>query len=163
MLEQMNKVIEICKLPREERATAVRELMASLEDESPLVLSLSAARTLLTYMDNMGVDQASLGCAAVGLAVERYRRKHGRWPEGLDDLKDEFLPRVPLDPFSGKPLGYLKTNEGAVVYSVGPDGKGDPTKGWGFCFRLWDVDKRRQPPPLPKPPSDPSLAPESRR
>ena len=39
-----------------------------------------------------------------GLAVELFLRKYGRLPQKLDELVPEFLPGVPVSPFSGKPL-----------------------------------------------------------
>ena len=39
-----------------------------------------------------------------GLAVELFWRKYGRLPQKLDELVPEFLPAVPVSPFSGKPL-----------------------------------------------------------
>ena len=39
-----------------------------------------------------------------GLAVELFRRKYGRLPQKLDELVPEFLPAVPVSPFTGKPL-----------------------------------------------------------
>ncbi|MBS1372231.1 MAG: hypothetical protein HPZ91_19980 [Lentisphaeria bacterium] len=38
-----------------------------------------------------------------GLAVELFRRKHGRLPETPAELVPEFLPEVPVNPFTGKP------------------------------------------------------------
>ena len=39
-----------------------------------------------------------------GLAVELFWRKYGRLPQKLDELVPEFLPAVPVSPFTGKPL-----------------------------------------------------------
>jgi len=39
----------------------------------------------------------------------------------LDVLVPEFLPQVPLDPFTGRPLGCIRSAERVAVYSVGPD------------------------------------------
>ena len=39
-----------------------------------------------------------------GLAVELFSRKYGRLPQKLDELVPEFLPAVPVCPFTGKPL-----------------------------------------------------------
>ena len=39
-----------------------------------------------------------------GLAVELFSRKYGRLPQKLDELVPEFLPAVPVSPFTGKPL-----------------------------------------------------------
>ncbi|MBI3463711.1 MAG: hypothetical protein HY000_11740 [Planctomycetes bacterium] len=63
--------------------------------------------------------------AEAALGVERYRRRHGRLPERLEDVVPEFLPAVPEDPFTGQPLRYAIEDGGFVVYSVGPDGVDD--------------------------------------
>jgi hypothetical protein len=102
---------------------------------------------------------ASLRCLFVLVAAERYRRHNaGRWPESLEQLRPGFLAELPLDPFDGKALRYQRLADGVVAYSVGPDGSDDggvvdrdnwlrPGTDWGF--RLWDVPRRRQPPPNP--------------
>jgi hypothetical protein len=57
-----------------------------------------------------------------GLAVQLYQREQGRLPDTLDALVPAILPRVPNDRFGTGPLKYRKTDSGAIVYSVGPDG-----------------------------------------
>jgi len=59
--------------------------------------------------------------ARVGLALEFCRSEKGECPAELDALAPEFLSEVPSDPFTGKPLRYIKTDKGFVVYSVGPN------------------------------------------
>jgi hypothetical protein len=56
------------------------------------------------------------------LGLERYRVRHGAYPQRLEDLTPEFL-KVPLRDFmDGKPLRYLRTDDGHfVLYSVGLD------------------------------------------
>jgi len=150
LLRLMNRLVEITSLPPEQQAAAFAELKASAPDE-PLLLHISSPWMMLTYMKQGWEDQARCRCAVVGLAAERYRRKHGHWPQNLADLKGEFLREVPLDPFDGQALRYHRNDEGVVVYSVGPDGQSDPAKRQpNLCFRLWDVDKRRQAPPKPQ-------------
>jgi hypothetical protein len=98
-----------------------------------------------------------LRCTYTALACERYRLKHKDWPASLDALVEaKLLDAVPDDPYDGKPLRYLRTKEGATVYSVGYDladnkGKIDSnvpffTPGYDLGVRLWDVPQRRQPP-----------------
>lgn len=53
------------------------------------------------------------------IACRLYEARQGRRPEQLDALTPEFLPRVPCDPFDGKPFRYVR--ERALVYSVGMD------------------------------------------
>jgi len=102
-----------------------------------------------------------LRCAAIALAVERFRLANNRWPEKLSDLSPAMLSEIPVDPFNGEPLRYARVKDGVVVYSVGPDGENnsgafDPKKsshdpGQDIVFRLYDLDQRGLPPlPIPK-------------
>lgn len=59
--------------------------------------------------------------ALVAIALELYRRRHGRWPERLEQLVPDLLPSVPPDRFDGQPLRYKVTDGLPVVYSVGAD------------------------------------------
>jgi hypothetical protein len=58
--------------------------------------------------------------AAIG--VERFRRANGRLPERLEELVPQFLPRLPLDPYSGGNQRVLLKPDSIVIYSVGIDG-----------------------------------------
>ena len=51
---------------------------------------------------------ARLRCAATACAVERYRLKYGKLPKDLNALVPEFMDKVPVDPFDGKPLRYFR-------------------------------------------------------
>jgi len=57
--------------------------------------------------------------AAAAIAVERYRRRHGRLPKKLEDLVPDLLPQVPKDPFDGQPLRYVVRDGEVVIYSIG--------------------------------------------
>jgi hypothetical protein len=57
----------------------------------------------------------------VGVALERYRRSHGSYPASLEALVPEFIEGVPVDRFDGRPLRYVLTDEGPLVYSAGAD------------------------------------------
>ncbi len=60
------------------------------------------------------------------LALRRYERQQGRFPDSLDALVPDFLDAIPLDPFDGKPLRYdaaLKR-----IWSVGADGRDEGGK-----------------------------------
>ena len=56
------------------------------------------------------------------LALERFRLRHGDYPESLKQLVPEFLEKEPADFIDGKPLRYQPTGVGQfVLYSVGLD------------------------------------------
>jgi len=52
-----------------------------------------------------------------GLAAAAYQRKHGRYPERLEQLVPEFLPAIPLDPRDGQPLRIKGFPEVVVLYA----------------------------------------------
>jgi len=107
--------------------------------------------------------QANLRCHIFAIAAERYRLKHGQWPQSMDQLVDAKLISGPLlDPFDGQPLRWREFELGRLVYSIGEDrtdNGGDFTweKRWkpgsDTVIRWFDV-KHRGLPPLPAKPKD---------
>lgn len=61
----------------------------------------------------------------LAFALDAYQRDHGRYPEKLDVLAPEYLPRVPNDLFTGKPLVYRPAANGYLLYSFGVNEKDD--------------------------------------
>jgi hypothetical protein len=61
----------------------------------------------------------------IGLSLELYRRRHGKWPASLDELSPRYLPAVPVDRITGLSLGYRLIDDRPVVYSVGIDHDAD--------------------------------------
>ena len=59
------------------------------------------------------------------LALREYHRQHGDYPDTLDRLVPEYLPRLPLDYGDGETLRYRLTDDGYVLYSVGDNGRDD--------------------------------------
>src|SRR5262249_14555979 len=93
-------------------------------------------------------DTARTKMAAVMVALERYRLREGGWPETLSALNPDFLESIPLDPYTGQPVRSFRRCDGVTVYCRGPNGEnaaGGPFINQEYAFRLWNVDKRRQP------------------
>jgi hypothetical protein len=60
-----------------------------------------------------GDEQAALSAlAATALAVRRYQLARGTYPAMLDALVPAFLARLPIDPFTGRPLEYKAVGKG---------------------------------------------------
>jgi hypothetical protein len=51
--------------------------------------------------------------------------EQSRKPTELKQLVPEYLQRVPLDPFSGRPMVYRQQGSNWLLYSVGEDGVDD--------------------------------------
>jgi len=67
------------------------------------------------------VQQVQTGCK-----LEQFRRKHGEFPESLDQLAAEFSTTVPLDIIDGAPMRYRRESAGSyVLYSIARNGKDD--------------------------------------
>lgn len=79
-------------------------------------------------------DQAELMRRGVRTMVglEKYRLEHGEYPVGLSALVPGYLEALPLDPWSGRSLGYQRINalydawgRGFSLYSAGGDSHDD--------------------------------------
>ncbi len=57
----------------------------------------------------------------VGISLELYRRRHGRYPQSLNELTPDLLPAIPADRITGQPVKYRLIDGKPVVYSVGAD------------------------------------------
>jgi hypothetical protein len=158
-LHFMNEMVELAKLPPEEWPGALDRQRAKVTELPVLVREM--VRASINSSVPFQWHHATLRCAIIMLAAERYRRAHGRWPATPDELvKGGLLKAVPGDPFAaGRPIKFAKRTDGLTVYSVGQNGVddgGDLTKDANGLsadqgFRLWDVAARRQPPLPPKP------------
>ena len=82
-------------------------------------LLLPAIGKLMDAADRSEQSQANL---RVAVALAAYRAETGRYPARLDELAPKYLPAVPGDLFSGKPLVYLPRDDGYLLYSVGVNG-----------------------------------------
>lgn len=65
--------------------------------------------------------RAILRLLAVDLAIRCYQRDRGRFAERLEDLVPEYLPELPLDPFTNRPFIFIPETNKFRLYSTGPD------------------------------------------
>jgi hypothetical protein len=95
------------------KAKFIRELFAD---------SVVAERFVQNAGDRAEQTQRNLHIA---FALGAYQREHGDYPKTLDALAPNYLPSVPKDLFTGKPLVYRPEKKGYLLYSFGPNGKDD--------------------------------------
>ena len=85
--------------------------------------------------------------ADAAIAAERFRRATGALPGALGQLVPEYLPAVPIDPFSGGEIRYLKAADRVVVYSVGLNEQDDGGEKIEYpVLRSGALQNRRAPP-----------------
>jgi hypothetical protein len=165
-LEIMSQAYDIRHVPDHLQPTALKQVEAEIKALSAIDFGARLTRLLTPAFSkvhdaNLRV-KAQLRCAAVGVAAERFRLAHGRWPVELVEIQMDILTAVPLDPFDGQPLRYVKRDDGVTVYSIGPDGTDDGGNipvgktsnrtGQDIGFRLYDPARRG----LPAKPPDPN-------
>jgi hypothetical protein len=82
-----------------------------------------------------------------GIALELYRRQHGAYPNSLDALVPQFLPKVPADRITGEPVRYRLVGGQPLIYSVGVDRKDDEGRPSADpqAAALWGTNLRRLP------------------
>jgi hypothetical protein len=161
----MEQVLAVSALPSEEQHEQYLALGDNIQADAKSD-SISTRIATLMIPDWVRFHEACLRfhthqrCLATALAAERFRLGKGRWPKDLGELTPEYLARVPTDPRTGQPLKLHRSDDGLVIYGVGPDkqdngGVIDRTKpiapGTDLGYQLWDVKHRRQPPPPPTP------------
>ncbi len=76
-------------------------------------------------IDTLTAQRFDLDAAALAIALERFRRGRGTWPDDLGRLVPGQLSRVPSDPETELPYGYEVGPDGPRIWSVGPDGLDD--------------------------------------
>jgi len=120
------------KLSRVQNVRWLREQFKNNADR-PKKLGVAAGQILVTLLvpglTQIGVvefrSRQSLTNVKTALALAAFRADHHVWPESLDALTPGYLPRIPLDHFSGRPLIYQRTGNVCRFYSVGPNGEDD--------------------------------------
>ncbi|MCJ7543694.1 MAG: hypothetical protein MUP47_03850 [Phycisphaerae bacterium] len=135
-IEAALRELELASKPTPELARVV-----AAPDPSSMQDRLTAARFLL-------VGKGWAHVAAAGVAAERYRLKHGRWPGSLDVLGHELA----TDPLTGEPLKFRRDPEGITIYSIGPNLTDDAGRGRSegeayddIAFRLLNPGARNRP------------------
>jgi len=122
LLEYRDRELHILQLPLHEQVAEINNLSTEISSYSFLHYLLQMTMpNFRTHSITLRVE-GGIRCAEMAMAVERYRLQHGELPGSLSELVPEFLEKVYLDPFDGKPLRYVLRPEGGyMIYCVGED------------------------------------------
>jgi hypothetical protein len=75
--------------------------------------------------DDFDLIDQNFNNLTIAFALHAFKKDTGKYPPKLADLAPKYLPAIPDDLFSGKPLVYKPSDHGYLLYSVGPNGKDD--------------------------------------
>ncbi len=109
-LERMASILE--------SQTGPRPRLQVLPQHRPLFAGqfISGATSGLERALMTGDDHDSeLAAAETAVALRRYQLGHGEYPAELGALVPQYLPAVPIDPFTGKPPAYVKGETGFTL------------------------------------------------
>jgi len=96
-----------------------------LEQTGPLLLRILGHAFIRVSLTTWRLETHRRGVLAI-VAVMRYRKALGQYPDNLEELASTgYLEILPIDPFSGNPLLYRRTDDGFTLYSIGMDFKND--------------------------------------
>lgn len=158
-LELSSMYIEAAKLPHHEQLAAMRAV--PIPGPPPGEIRYVLTRLVIPATDKVAEaglrGRAELLAAATGVACERFRRAHGRWPTAPAELVPAFLPAVPVNPFDAKPIAYRTFPDRIAVYFLWADAPRAPDEppadfrdgnppGAAYGCRLWNPDRRGRPP-----------------
>ena len=122
----IQRYIDAVKQPRELPST-LAEIEAARAGSSVWnkirnPLSYQTIPAIMSAAKRIAATQTILRSLATACAVERYRMARGRLPATLEDLVPVFLPSIPTDPLTGKPLCYKPSeNSSYLIYGTGWD------------------------------------------
>lgn len=141
-LRHSTEMCQIAGLPEQEQhagwdrlSTQISAAMLQSDANKRQILTCSMLPTFHQMSHAAMRDRANLRCARVALAVERFRMVHDCWPQSLEELTPRWLTQVPLDPFSGRPLVYVRRVDGVLVRA----------SEWYGTIQLWSPKDRRLP------------------
>jgi len=81
-------------------------------------LLMPAIRNALRMEDAARVN---IDLTDLTFALALYKQRHGAYPEKLDELVPKLVEKLPQDHFTGEDYHYRRTDEGFLLYSVGPN------------------------------------------
>jgi hypothetical protein len=112
-LDQLHRTVEFARLQPFERRT--KKLVLPADEPQPWWWRRLAKFTWAGFGRVVGSSDEHLALARIAsaaVALRRHKLDHGSYPPSLEALVPAFLARVPLDPFTGRPLKYLAEGEG---------------------------------------------------
>lgn len=94
---------------------------------------------------------ASTEALIATIGILRFHQDKGTWPASLEELATAgYIRRVPIDPYSGRPLAYRPAKDSFLLYSCGADfdDDGGTRSTWGQDAKggdqvFWPVGERK--------------------
>jgi hypothetical protein len=130
-------MIQTSNQSAEEKSRLIGELLSTMFAPGFIRLQASADR-----LEQRGRN------LQLAFALAAYHREIGSYPNQLEVLIPKYLDQLPTDLYSGQKLLYRLTDDGYLLYSVGPNGQDDEERSSEDVPKGDDIRVRM---PLPEP------------
>jgi hypothetical protein len=124
-LEQLEKLISLEAWQLNEVMNQENGVFQNIQESHPLLnlIVIDAVNLKIQGYERLRVETLALD---VIMGVLTFKENNGRLPLDLGELqKAGLLEKIPIDPFSGKPIVYKKLGDNFTVYSYGFDFEDD--------------------------------------
>lgn len=121
--------IKACDLPFYQRTTTAADIDSFIESlPSRYVILKAMFPAIGKSLQSRDQLDTQLAGTKIVIALEIFKHRTGHYPASLDELAPSILPKLPVDPFTGKNFGYFTLNPADdpdhrryTVYSCGAD------------------------------------------
>lgn len=120
-IENDRKKTEILAKPAgtyEELFNNLKQSQEIMRDRGGLLTRI-AGPSYDNYFSRIMSCEARRALADTAFAVEAYKAAGGKYPDKLEELVPAYIDRIPLDPFTGKPVMMRHVQGGMELYSAG--------------------------------------------
>lgn len=120
-LEQLERVMVLEAWQLNETMNQEQGVLQSIQESHPLlnILVIEAISLKLSAHERLRAQARALETI---MSVLTFKENTGRLPLNLSELQETgLLEKLPIDPFSGKPIEYKKMDDNFTVYSYGLD------------------------------------------
>jgi hypothetical protein len=119
--EQLEKMMASEAWQLNETMNQKHGVLQSIQESHPLlnILVIEAINLKFSAYERLRAQTLALDTI---MSVLTFKENKGRLPLNLSELQEAgLLEKVPIDPFSGKPIEYKKLDDNFTVYSYGLD------------------------------------------
>jgi hypothetical protein len=120
-LEQLEKLMPLEAWQLNETMNQKHGVLQSIQESHLLlnILVIEAINLKLSAYERLRAETRDLDTI---MSVLTFKENKSRLPLNLSELQEAgLLEKVPIDPFSGKPIEYKKLDDNFTVYSYGVD------------------------------------------
>ena len=124
-LEQLEKLISLEAWQLNEVMNQENGAFQNIQESHPILtlIVIDAVNLKLQGYERLRVETLALD---VIMSVLTFEENNGRLPLNIGELQETgVLKKIPIDPFSGKPIVYKKLDDNFTVYSYGFDFEDD--------------------------------------